>query len=342
MAVKRDNGPSYEEIIRDVRGGNIKPVYYLMGDEDYYIDRVAQFIVDSTLGEMERDFNLSILYGPDTNAQRIIQEARQFPVMAERRVVWLREAQSMNDREQLAAYVKNPNPQTILIVCHKHGTLDSRRSLAKEVKKVGVLFESRRLYDRELPGFITSYLRRQKREIESAAVQMLCEHVGSDLNMLASEMDKLVLAIPMGESRVTTALVEQQTGMSKDYNGFELQNALSVRDIYKANQIVKYFDGNPKNFALPPLLASLFGFFSDVMMAYYAPDKSEVGVANWLGKAPWQIKQAILPAKKNYSGRKVMAILAEIRKTDGLSKGVGGCRTAPGDLLKELIFFILH
>lgn len=342
MAQKKESGPTYEEIVRDVRAGNLKPVYYLMGEEDYYIDRVAQFIVDNTLQDYERDFNLTIFYGLETNANQVIQEARQFPVMAERRIVWLREAQVMNDREALAAYVKKPNPQTILIICHKHGTLDRRRALATEVKKAGVLFESRRLYDRELPGFVISYLRRQQKDIEPAAVQMLCEHVGSDLNMLASEMDKLVLATPAGEGRITTQLVEEQTGMSKDFNSFELQNALAARDVYKANQIIKYFNSNPRSFAMPPLMASLFTFFSDVMLSYYAPDKSENGIANWLGKSPWQIRQAILPARRNYSGVKVMQILAEIRKTDGKSKGVGGCRTAPGDLLKELVFFILH
>lgn len=342
MAVKKETGPSHLDIVKQVRTGDIKPIYYLMGEEDYYIDNLSNFIVDTLLKEEERDFNLSVLYGAETNANQVIQEARQFPMLADRRVVVVREAQSMNDREQLAAYVKNPNPQTVLVMCHKHGKLDARKSLAGEIKKVGILYESKRLYDRELPGFCTNYLRRHHMEAETAAIQMLCDHVGSDLNHLASEMDKLMLAVPQGQGRVTTQMVEEQTGISKDFNNFELQNALSVRDVFKANQIVKYFNSNPKSFALPLTLSSLFGFFSDVMLAYYAPDKSENGVAAWLGKSPWQIRQAILPARQNYTGVKVMNILAEIRKTDAASKGVGGIKSTPGELLQELVFFILH
>lgn len=342
MAAKRELGPTYESIVRDVRAGHFAPVYYLMGEEDYYIDHVAQYIVDQALPEALRDFNLTVFYGLETRAQQVIQEARQFPTMAERRVVWLREAQAMTDREALAAYVKKPNPQTILVVCHRHGTLDRRRALAAEVKRVGVLFESRRLYDRELPSFVFSYLQRRGKDIEPAAAQMLVEHVGSDLTALASEMDKLIVALGVGERTIGARLVEELTGMSKDFNSFELQNALAVRDVYRANTIVKYFQGNPRTVALPPWLSSLFGFFSDVMMSYYSKDTSDNGVAAFLGKSPWQVRQAILPARRNYSGVKVMQILDEIRATDGRSKGVGGCRTAPGDLLQELVFYILH
>lgn len=341
MAAKQ-TGPTYEEIVRDVRAGNFKPIYYLMGDEDYFIDRLSQMIVDKALREDERDFNLDILYGGETSANQVIQFAQGLPMMAERRVVLLREAQQMDDREQLAAYAQHCNPTTILVICHKHGKLDARKQLAQELKKIGVLFESKRLYDSQLPGFVSSYLKASKTEIEPAASQMLCEFVGSDLSRLSSEMDKLLLAMPMGESRITASLVEEQTGMSKDFNTFELQNALVVRDVVKANRIVNYFNTNPRSFALQPTLASLFGFFSDVMLAYYAPQRDENGIATWVGKTPWQVRQNILPAMQRYSGMKVIQILSEIRRTDAKSKGVGGCRTAPGDLLRELIFFILH
>lgn len=339
---KQTTGPTYEEIVRDIKAGNFKPIYYLMGDEDYYIDRLSQMIVDKALKEDERDFNLDLLYGGETNANQVIQYAQGLPMMADHRVVLLREAQQMDDRENLASYAQHVNPTTILVVCHKHGKLDARRQLAQEVKKIGVLFESKRLYDSQLPGFVTSYLKSQKMDIEPMASQMLCEFVGSDLSRLSSEMDKLLLATPVGETRITAALVEEQTGMSKDFNSFELQNALAVRDVLKANRIVNYFNSNPRSFALPPTLSSLFGFFSDVMQAYYAPSRDENGIATWLGKSPWQIRQAILPAMQKYSGNKVIQILSEIRRTDAKSKGVGGCRTAPGDLLQELVFFILH
>lgn len=335
-------GATYDEIIRDVRAGNLSPVYYLMGEEDYYIDRLSDFIVNSVLRDEERDFNLDILYGSEVTANQVIQFAQGLPMMAAHRVVLVREAQGMNDREQLASYLAHYNPSTVLVMCHKHGKLDLRRELAKEVKKVGVLFESRRLADYQLSGFITSYFKRKGMDCEPAAAQLLAEYVGSDLNRLSSEMDKLLLSMPQGAMYVTPALVEEQTGISKDYNNFELQNALASRDILRANKIVKYFNTNPKGFSLPLTLVSLFGFFTDLMLAYYAPAKDESSVANWLGKSTWQVRQAIMPAMRNYKAVKVMQILSEIRQTDAKGKGVGGGRTAPGDLLCELVFFILH
>lgn len=330
------------DIVKDVRAGKFAPVYCFMGDEDYYIDNLSQYVAEQALRPEERDFNYDLLYGAETRANDVINIARQYPVMAERRVVMVREFQALSDKEALAAYVKNPNRSTILILCHKHGKLDSRRSLAQEIKRQGVLFESKRLYDRELPGFVTNYMQRKQCAIEPAAVQMLCDHVGSDLSRLVTEMDKLILALPQGETRVGAKLVEEQTGMSKDFNNFELQNALAVRDVYKANQIVKYFDSNPRSFALPVTLSSLFNFFSDVLLAYFAQPQTDDGIAQYLGKSTWVARQAVIPARRNYSGKKVMDIISEIRQTDGKSKGVGGCKTSPGDLLKELVFFILH
>ncbi|MBQ0049366.1 MAG: DNA polymerase III subunit delta [Bacteroidales bacterium] len=342
MAAAKQSGTSYDMIIRDVKAGNFVPIYYLMGEEDYYIDRISDFIVNTVLREDERDFNLDILYGAETSANQVIQFAQGLPMMAKHRVVLVREAQALNDRENLVSYLEHYNPSTVLIICHKHGKLDARRGLAKSVQKLGVLFESKRLMDYQLAGFVSTYLSKRKVDCEPAAAQMLAEYVGSDLNRLASEMDKLLLAMPQGALCVTPALVEEQTGVSKDYNNFELQNALAARDVLKANKIVKYFNKNPRSFALPLTLASLFPFFSDVLQAYYAPAKDENSIASWLGKSPWQVRQAILPAMKNYKATKVMQILAEIRRTDAKGKGVGSCHASPGDLLCELVYFILH
>lgn len=337
MAVKR-SGITYDEIVRDVRAGNLSPIYYLMGEEDYYIDRISDFIVNTVLREEERDFNLDILYGAETNANQVIQFAQGLPMMAEHRVVLVREAQAMGNCEDLVSYLSHYNPSTVLVMCHKHGKLDARGELAKEVKRVGVLFESQRLKDYQLPGFVMSYFKRKKMDCEPAAAQMLAEFVGSDLNRLSSEMDKLLLATPQGAMCVTSALVEEQTGISKEFNVYELQNALAERNIVKANHIVKYLYKNP---VLPRTLAFLFGFFSDLMMVYYAPSRDENALANWLGKLSWQVRPLLL-AKSHYKATKVMQILDEIRKTDAKGKGVGGCRTSPGDLLRELTFFILH
>ena len=341
--MSKDLTPSYASIVADLKSASFAPIYCLMGEEDYYIDRLSEEILNQALAEEERDFNYTLLYGAETRANDIINIARQYPMMAERRVVMVREFQALSDKETLVSYVKNPTPSTILILCNKHGVLDRRRTLGNEIKKNGgVIFESKRLYDRELPPFVTKYIESRQKTIEPAAAQMLCDHIGSDLSRLVAEMDKLILALPEGQSRIAPTLVEEQTGMSKDYNVFELQNALATRDVFKANQIVKYFDSNPRSFALPPTLSSLFGFFSDVLLAYYAPSQTDEGIAEYTGRNLWAARQALIPARRNYGGQKVLDIISEIRKTDAKSKGVGGCRTAPGDLLKELVFFILH
>ncbi len=338
---KKAGGISYEEIVRQVRAGDFKPVYYLMGDEPYYIDRVSDYIVEQALKEEERDFNLTILYGPQTTGEEVVNAAKRYPMMAERQVVVVREAQSLEHREMLSYYVQKPLASTVLIICHKNGTLDRRTNLAKEVQKAGIIFESNKLYDRELPTFATNYVRRKGSEIAPDACMILCEHVGADLNRLAGELDKLIVAVGEGK-RIDAQAIQDNIGISKEYNSFELVAALSMRDVVKSNRIVKYFDANPKNFALQPTLSTLFKFYTDLMLAYYSPVKSEQGIADWLGQSTWQVKKNVLPAMRMYSAMKVYEIIGEIRRTDAASKGVGGQKTSDGDLLKELVFQILH
>lgn len=339
---KKQAGISYEEIVRQVRAHEFKPVYYLMGEEPYYIDRVADFIVEQALSEDERDFNLTILYGTQTTAEDVINAAKRYPMMAERQVVLVREAQGLPRRELLTYYLEQPLASTVLVICHKNGTLDRRTNLAKEIQKAGVLFESNKLYDRELPSFVTSYVRRKGLEIAPDANQILCEHVGADLNRLSSELDKLALAVDQNTKRIDSSLIEEHIGISKEFNSFELVSALATKDVVKANRIVKYFDANPKNFALQPTLATIFKFFSDLMLAYYSPQKSEEGISQWLEQSVWQARRGVLPAMGKYTASKVYTIIGEIRKTDGASKGVGGQKTSDGDLLKELVYTILH
>lgn len=339
----KTSGTTPQDIMQQVRQGHIAPVYLLHGDEDYYIDRVAQEILDHLLQPEERDFNLDIVYGSDKRGNDIINLSRQFPMMAERRVVMVREFQSCTTKETLASYVQNPMQSTVLILCHKHGLMDGRKSLVNDIKKYsGVVMESRRLWEHQLPSFINQHAKELHLKIEPKAIQMLCEHVGTDLTRMASEMEKLKIAVPQGSDTITDNLVEEQTGVSKEYNNFELQKALAVRDVAKANKIVNYFYNSPKNFALPPLLSTLFSFFSDVMLAYYAPNQTPAGIAQWLGKNEWTVKNGIYDARQKYAGRKVVVILDKIRQTDAKSKGVGGAKTPPGELLQELVFFILH
>ena len=301
----------------------------------------ARGIVNAVLTEDEKDFNLDIVYGAEVDIDKVIELAHAYPMMAEKRVVLVREAQAIRSLEGLDTYLAHLTPTTVLVFCHKHGKLDARKAAAKALQQVGVVFESKRLFDNQLAPFISRYFSQHNVDIEPQAIQMLAGHVGSDLSRLTTEMDKLLLALN-GNRVVGAALVEEQTGMSKDFNDFELQSALAMRNIFRANQIVKYYQGNPRSFFITRTLTNLFTFFSDVMLSYYAPDKSDAGIAAWLGKTEWKVRQDIGPARRNYSGVKVMQILGEIRKTDAKSKGVEGVRTPHEELLQDLIFFILH
>lgn len=338
MAAK---GITYDDILRDLKAKKVAPVYYLMGDEDYFIDKLSDAIVEAVLTEDEKDFNLDILYGAEAEMDKVIELAHAYPMMAEKRVVLVREAQAMHSIEGLETYLAHLTPTTVLVFCHKHGKIDARKAAAKAIQQVGVLYESKRLYDNQVASFISQYLHKHNVDIEPQAIQMLASHVGSDLSRLTTEMDKLLLALNGGRV-VGASLVEEQTGVSKDFNDFELQSALAQRNIFRANQIVKYYQGNPRSFFITRTLTNLFTFFSDVMLAFYAPEKSDAGIAAWLGKPEWKIRMDIGPARRNYSGVKVMQILSEIRKTDAQSKGVGGIRTPHEELLQDLIFFILH
>ena len=313
-----------------------------MGEESYYIDKVSEFIVDSALKEEERDFNLTVCYGADVTADEVVNAAKRFPMMAQRQVVWVREAQNLQGKERLSFYLEHPQPTTVLILCHKHGVLDRRKKLASDIQKAGVLFESKKLYESQLPGFVSAYLRRKGVAMEQNAVMMVCESVGSDLSRLSGELDKLVLALPEGETRIGASFVERHVGISKEFNNFELVSALVVKDVLKVNRIVKYFNDNPKNFSLQLTLSVMFGFFSNLMLAYYAPKRTEEGIAEWTEQPRWQVGRNILPAMRNYTGVKVMQIIGKLRETDAKSKGVGNTMATPGDLLKELAYFILH
>ena len=333
---------TYEEIARELKNRIYKPVYYLMGEESYYIDRISEYIAQTVLNENEKEFNQTIVYGADTDIATVINAAKRYPMMSKYQVVIVKEAQNIKNIEELAYYLQKPLDSTILVLCHKHGTLDRRKKLAAEIEKVGVLFESKKIKDAQLPGFISSYLKRRSVEIEPKASEMMAEFVGADLSRMAGELEKLIITLPREQKRITPEQIERNIGISKDYNNFELRNALVAKDVFKANQIIKYFEENPKTNPLQMTLSVLFNFFSNLMLAYYAPDKSEQGIANQLGlKSPWQSKD-YMAAMRKYSGVKVMQIIGEIRYCDAKSKGVKNSSMSDGDILRELVFKILH
>lgn len=333
---------TYEEIARNLKNKIYSPVYFLMGEEDYYIDRISDYIMDTVLTETEKEFNLTLLYGSDTDIVSIINAARRYPMMSKYQVVIVREAQNLKNLDELIHYLQKPMSSTILVMCYKHGTLDRRKKITTELEKAGVLFESKKLKDTQLPGFISSYLKRKQVEIEPKASEMMAEFVGTDLNRMAGELEKLIITLPAGQKRITAEQIERNIGISKDYNNFELRNALIEKDVFKANQIVKYFEDNPKNNPLQVTLAVLFNFFSNLMLAYYAPDKSDQGIASQLGlRSPWQAKDYMAGMRK-YTGVKVMQIIGAIRTCDAKSKGIDNPSTPDGELLRELVYFILH
>lgn len=333
---------TYEEIARNLKNKIYSPVYFLMGEEDYYIDRISDYIMDTVLTETEKEFNLTLLYGSDTDIVSIINAARRYPMMSKYQVVIVREAQNLKNLDELIHYLQKPMSSTILVMCYKHGTLDRRKKITAELEKAGVLFESKKLKDTQLPGFISSYLKRKQVEIEPKASEMMAEFVGTDLNRMAGELEKLIITLPAGQKRITAEQIERNIGISKDYNNFELRNALIEKDVFKANQIVKYFEDNPKNNPLQVTLTVLFNFFSNLMLAYYAPDKSDQGIASQLGlRSPWQAKDYMAGMRK-YTGVKVMQIIGAIRTCDAKSKGIDNPSTPDGELLRELVYFILH
>lgn len=333
---------TYEEIVRNLRNKVYAPVYFLMGEEDYYIDRISDYIIDTVLTDTEKEFNLTVLYGSDTDIATIINAAKRYPMMSKYQVVAVREAQAIRNLDELVYYLQKPLESTILVMCYKHGALDRRKKLVAELEKAGVLFESKKLKDAQLPGFITSYLKRKQVEIEPKASEMMAEFVGTDLNRMAGELEKLVITLPAGQRRITPEQIERNIGISKDYNNFELRNALIEKDVLKANRIIKYFEENPKNNPLQVTLAVLFNFFANLMLVYYAPDKSDRGIAAHLGlRSPWQAKD-YENAMKRYTGVKVMQIVGAIRLCDAKSKGVGNSSVSDGELLRELVYFILH
>lgn len=328
--------------MRDIAARKFAKVYFLEGAEGYFIDKIAAAITSSVLPEEQRDFNQITFYGADTDIGQIINTAKSYPLGSDRLVVEVREAQLVDRLDDLVYYLQHPLESTILIICYKNGTIDRRKRLAMLVEKQGVLFEAKKMRDSQLAGFISVYMKQRKVSIDNKAAIMLADYVGTDLSRLSGELEKLIISMPEGSEMITPAMVEQNIGVSKDFNYFELQNALVAKDVYKANRIVRYFASNPKMNPLQLTLIMLFRFFSKLMLSYYAPDKSLRGLASWTGMTEWQARDSVFPAMKNYSGRKVMEIIEKIRETDARSKGIGNISAGEGELLTELIFFILH
>ncbi len=323
-----------KSLLADIKNGKTKPIYFLMGEEPYYIDAIAKFIEDNVLSEEEKGFNQMVLYGRDVTIDDIVGSAKRFPMMAEKQVVIVKEAQDLSRTiENLLPYAENPQPTTILVMCYKYKTLDKRKKLSKAVAKNGVLFESKKLYENQVPDWIKRVLAAKGYTITPKAAQMLVEFLGNDLGRIGNELEKLQLILSPGQ-QITPQAIEENIGISKDFNNFELQNAIGERDMKKAFAIIQYFSQNPKNNPIVVTVALLYSFFSKLLKYHALTNKGEAAKA--LGVHPYFLKDYQLAAK-NYPMKKVSAAIEVIRDVDMKGKGVGAANLSQGDLLKEML-----
>jgi DNA polymerase-3 subunit delta len=332
---------TYEEIISDLKNRIFKPVYFLAGEEPYYIDLITGYIEEKVLPEAEKAFNQMVIYGDDTNIASIIDTARRFPMMASHQVIIIKDAQSLKKLEDLIIYLEKPLLSTILVFSYKYKTLDKRTKLFKTLESRGVYFESARIRDYLIPGWIERYLMTKGIRIDPSAGAMLTEYLGTDLHKIVNELEKLIITLPEGKPVITNSLIEKNIGISKDYNNFELQKAIGEKNILKANMIVHYFADNPKDNPLMLTIASLFGYFSKLLTYHYLTDKSKNNVAAELKVNPFFVKDYEVSATR-YNVSRTVQIISLLRTYDMRSKGYGDPGTEPGDLLKELVYKILH
>lgn len=340
MAKKEQN--SHLQIISDIKKKNFRPVYFLMGDESYYIDLITDAIIDNALDDADRDFNQTIVYGADVEMPSVINAAKRYPMMAARQLVVVKEAQMLKGMDELLFYLQKPLMSTVLVLNYKNGSLKNKKLLA-ELNSVGIVYESKKLYDYQLPAFINNYITEKGLTIEQKAVAMLGDAIGSDLSRLTGELDKLFIVLREGDKRITASLVERNIGISKDFNNFELLNALIIKDILKVNRIIAYFEKNPRSNPLIVTISVLFNFYANLMLLYFIQDKSEAGIMSELKLRNIFQARDYLTAMRNYNAYKCMDIISCIRIYDARSKGV---ENAPGttdaSLLRELAYKILH
>jgi DNA polymerase III subunit delta len=332
---------SYEEIISDLKKRIFKPVYFLAGEEPYYIDLITDFIEEHVLEEAEKSFNQVVYYGEDTTITSVIETARRFPMMSTHQVVIVKEAQSLKKIEDLLFYIENPLLSTILVINYKYKVLDKRTKLHKMLDSQGLYFESGKLRDYQVPAWIERYLMSQGIKTDPGACAMLTEFLGTDLHKIVNELNKLLITLPSAKPVITSSLIEKNIGISKDYNNFELQKAVGEKNILKANMIVHHFANNPKDNPLTLSIASLFSYFTKILTYHYLTDKSKNNVAATLKVNPYFVKDYEVAAVK-YNVTKTIQIISMLRTYDMKSKGFGDVSSEPGDLLKELVFKILH
>jgi len=333
---------SYDAIRDDILSRRFKPVYLLMGDEAYFIDELTELLTNTVLTETEKDFNMLTFYGVDADVNVIISSARRFPMMAEHQLILVKEAQHLEQLELLDHYAKNPMPSTVLVINYKHGLLDKRKAMIKNIDKIGVVFESKKVYDNQIPSFITAYFREKEIGIDEKSARMLADYVGNDISKLIPQLQKLEVSLSEDSRRVTSDLIEKNVGISKDYNNFELQNAIIRKDFLTANRIVDYFGKNPKDNPMMATVSVLFNYFSNLLECFWLPRKDEQSIMTALNMRSSYFVRDYLTGLRNYNANKVMEIISDLRTFDARSKGIDNISASQGELLKELIYRIMH
>ncbi len=334
---------SYSLMRSDILKKSYKPIYLFMGEESFFIDDLTNLMEQMILSEDERDFNQSVFYGVDSDVRTIISTCKRYPMMSDYQVVIVKEAQKLDNIEMLELYAKKPLNSTILIINYKHGTIDGRKAVVKAIDKVGVIFESKRLYDNKIPAFITSYYSDRGFQIDAKATQMLVDHVGNDLSKLVKELEKLQVVLSGKQPRITADIVETNIGISKDYNNFELIKAIANKDRVKAYRIVDYFDKDQKNNPLVLTLYSFIYYFNNLVECFWLPRKTVENVMKALNFRNTFMTQDYMAGLRNYNVNEVMEIISHLRVFDAKSKGIDNPPyTTNGDLLKELVAKIMH
>ncbi len=328
-----------KKIVNDIKAGNIKPIYFLMGEEAYYIDKLAEYIEKNILSEEERGFNQMVLYGKDVTVDDIVSNAKRYPMMAEHQVIIVKEAQHLSRSiENLTSYAENPQPTTVLVICYKYSKLDKRKKIYKAVQKSGVIFESKKLYENQVSDWIRKVLAGKGYKIIPKAAILLVEFLGTDLGKINNELEKLKLVVPK-EQEITPEAIEVNIGISKDYNNFELKKALGERNVVKATRILNYFAQNPKDNPFVLTVTLLNSFFTQLLQYHGLSDHNPKNVAKALGVNPYFVKEYQVAAK-NYPMKKVSSVIAHLRELDVKGKGVGA-NLSQSDLLKELLVKIM-
>lgn len=334
---------SYSLMRSDILKKSFKPIYLFMGEESFFIDDLTILMDQMILSEAERDFNHSVFYGVDSDVRTIISTCKRYPMMSDYQVVIVKEAQKLDNFDLLELYAKKPLSSTILIINYKHGTVDGRKAVVKAIDKIGVIFESKRLYDNKIPAFIISYYQDRGFQIDSKATQMLVDYVGNDLSKLVQELEKLQVVLSGKQPRITAEIVEENIGISKDYNNFELIKAIANKDRAKAFRIVDYFDKNQKNNPMVMTIYSFIYYFNNLIECFWLPSKSEENVMKALNFRNTFMTQDYMAGIRNYNVNEVLEIISHIRTFDAKSKGIDNPPfTTHGELLKELVYKIMH